>query len=147
MAYIVRKIDLSALRDVLGLRRALAQNDGLGFSVIATVLKNKEFPFRNQVGYGPKCSGYRKPVFGKVGTFSASFGILKLSTHAVHAYHVLPTGDAWLSPMVSGPCVPMFQTQAAYESWLAADGTCRQNSTTRQAAAARITQEVEACLA
>lgn len=44
MAYIVRKIDLSALRDVLGLRRALAQTDGLGFAVIATVPKNKEFP-------------------------------------------------------------------------------------------------------
>ncbi len=92
MANIVRKIDESKLRSVLRLRKMLGQTNGLGFSVLAAVIKNVEFPFRNQTGYGPKCSGWAKPQYGLVGMFSASFSIPSLSLSAIYARHTLPTG-------------------------------------------------------
>lgn len=148
MSNLVRKIDLDCLRTVLKLRTLLGQTGPTGFAVLGTELKNKEFPFRNQIGYGPKCSGYSKPAFGKTGCFDASGSIAALALSANGARHTLPTGVAWLKPQLSGPCVPMFQTKAAYETWLATDGTCRQNSPARRADAVRITREVaEACLA
>ena len=145
MFSVIRKIDESALRSVLQVRRASVQTNGLGFSVIATILKNREFPFKNRGNYGPKCSGYAKPHFGCIGIFSAQLGIPQLSQHAVYAHHILPTGNAWLNPRSSGPCIPMFQTEEAYQTWSRTDGTWRQYSTASQSAAARITQEVKAC--
>ena len=145
MANNVRKVDESNLRSVLRLRKALSQSNGLGFSVLATVVKNAEFPFRNRTGYGPRCSGYAKQQYGLVGMFSASFNVSKLSLSSFYAHHTLPTGEAWVNPSALGPCTPMFQTRSAYEAWLSQDGVCFQYSESRRAVAARITREVAAC--
>lgn len=141
MPYDIRRIDESKLVSVLRLRRVLSQPE---IAVIATALKSPQFPFRNRSGYGPKCSGHAKPSFGCIGTFDGSVSIRQLSLSGFYARHTLPTGDAWVSPSAFGPCIPMFQTESAYENWLSTDGMFRQNSADRRTMAACISRDVKA---